>query len=73
LAKSKEPQGLGLRLKAAERLDAVLKGASFSPLLPSDIADARDRAVANRLVTTALRYHGPIGRLIGGLLERGLP
>jgi len=51
----------------------VLKGASFAPLTPTDIGDARDRALANRLITTALRYHGPISLLIGQLLERGLP
>jgi len=73
LASRKDVPGLGLRLKAADRLQAVLKGASFTPLSSADIADARDRALANRLVTTALRYHGPIGLLIGRLLERGLP
>ena len=41
--------------------------------MPSEVADPRDRAVANRLVTTALRYHGPITNLIGELLERGMP
>lgn len=51
----------------------VLKGASFSPLSIGDVADARDRATANRLVTVALRYHGPISLLIGQLLERGVP
>lgn len=51
----------------------MIKGASFSPLSPSEAADPRDRAVANRLVTTALRYHGPITRLIGELLQRGIP
>jgi len=73
LAKSKEPAGLSLRLRAAERLQLVLKGASFAPLYASEIADARDRAAANRLITTALRYHGPIVKLVGELLERGLP
>jgi 16S rRNA (cytosine967-C5)-methyltransferase len=58
---------------AADRLQTVLKGATFAPLSSSDMADPRDRALANRLITTALRYHGPISRLIGELLERGLP
>jgi 16S rRNA (cytosine967-C5)-methyltransferase len=73
LAKPKAPAGLSLRLTAADRLQIVLTGASFAPLSPSDVADPRDRALANRLITTALRYHGPISRLIGDLLERGLP
>ncbi len=65
--------GLALRLIAADRLQQVLKGASFSPLSTSEVPDGRDRAVANRLVTTALRYHGPIGALLRQLLERGIP
>lgn len=73
MAKPKNPAGLSLRLTAADRLHGVLDGASFSPLTASEIADPRDRALANRLITTALRYHGPISRLIGELLERGLP
>jgi 16S rRNA (cytosine967-C5)-methyltransferase len=73
LAKPKQAPGLKLRLIAADRLQLVLKGASFSPLSSSEVSDARDRALANRLITTALRYHGPITRLIGELLERGLP
>jgi 16S rRNA (cytosine967-C5)-methyltransferase len=73
LAARKDVPGLGLRLKAADRLQVVLKGASFAPLTSADIADARDRALANRLITTALRYHGPISALIGQLLARGLP
>ena len=73
MAKPKAPAGLSLRLTAADRLQSVLKGASFSPLSASEVADPRDRALSNRLITTALRYHGPISRLVGGLLERGLP
>jgi 16S rRNA (cytosine967-C5)-methyltransferase len=73
LPKSKEAAGLGPRRIAAERLRAVLDGASFSPLTASDLADPRDRALANRLVTAALRYHGPINVLLSELLSRGLP
>ena len=72
-SKKKEVAGLALRLEAADRLQGVLKGQSFSPLSVADVADPRDRALANRLVTTALRYQGPINILIGQLLERGLP
>ena len=62
-----------LRLIAADRLQQVLKGASFSPLSASEVPDGRDRALANRLVTTALRYHGPIDGLVRALLQRGIP
>ncbi len=61
------------RRLAAERLAAVLRGARFTPFGAAEIADSRDRALANRLVTTALRYHGPIARLVGELMARGLP
>ncbi len=67
------PPGLAPRRIAAERLAGVLRGANFSPLAPAEIADSRDRALANRLVTTALRHHGPIAGLVGELLARGLP
>ncbi len=73
MPKQKQVPGLALRLIAADRLAQVLKGASFSPFFASDVADGRDRALANRLVTTALRYHGPISRLVGELLQRGIP
>ncbi len=73
MAKPKQAAGLALRLTAADRLQTVVKGASFAPFTASDIADPRDRALANRLITTSLRYHGPITGLIKQLLERGLP
>ena len=65
--------GLALRLVAADRLRDVLKGASFSPLSASEVPESRDRALGNRIITAALRYHGPISRLIGELLQRGVP
>jgi 16S rRNA (cytosine967-C5)-methyltransferase len=73
LPKPKQVPGLALRLTAADRLSQVLRGANFSPLSTSEVADGRDRAVGNRLITTALRYHGPIERLVGALLQRGIP
>jgi len=73
MAKQKQIPGLSLRLIAADRLSDVLKGASFSPLSASEVPDGRDRGLGNRLVTTALRYHGPISRLVGELLQRGVP
>ena len=73
MAKHKQVPGLALRLVAADRLHDVLKGASFAPLQAADLPDGRDRGLANRLVTTALRYHGPIDTLLGDLLQRGMP
>ncbi len=65
--------GLALRLAAAERLQAVLKGASFAPLSASDVADPRDRALANKLITTALRRHGHLTPMLDHLLDKGMP
>ncbi|WP_179952949.1 RsmB/NOP family class I SAM-dependent RNA methyltransferase [Devosia marina] len=62
-----------LRLAAAERLKTVLAGEHFTPLGASDLADGRDRALANRLITTALRRHGQIDVMLADLLEKGLP
>ncbi|MEP7239286.1 MAG: RsmB/NOP family class I SAM-dependent RNA methyltransferase [Devosia sp.] len=69
----KAAPGLATRLAAAARLADVLQGNNFSPFAAGEIADPRDRALANRLVTTALRYHGPITSLVGVLLAKGLP
>src|SRR6185437_11913366 len=68
-----EPAGLELRLTAAQRLGEVLGGARFVPLGAGDVAEPRDRALGNRLITTALRRHGHLNIAIGRLLERGLP
>lgn len=62
-----------LRLKAATRLREVLAGGNFAPFSAVDFPDGRDRALANRLVTTALRRQGHLNRAIGQLLDRGLP
>jgi 16S rRNA (cytosine967-C5)-methyltransferase len=73
LKKRKNPPGLALRLLAAERLGEVLKGANFAPFSHAEIAEGRDRALANRLVTTALRRHGQINLMLAKYLERGVP
>ncbi|SFV37493.1 16S rRNA (cytosine967-C5)-methyltransferase [Devosia crocina] len=73
MTKAKDPAGLSLRLVAAKRLQAVLKGEHFAPLQAGDLADGRDRALANRLITTALRRHGQINAMLGELLEKGMP
>lgn len=58
---------------AAQRLRSVLGGDHFSPLGHTDLQDGRDRALANRLITTALRRHGQINAMLAELLEKGLP
>ncbi|HWA20160.1 MAG TPA: RsmB/NOP family class I SAM-dependent RNA methyltransferase [Devosia sp.] len=73
MAKQKATPGLALRQQAAVRLSGVLKGASFAPFSVAEIADGRDRALANRLVTNALRRQGHLDRVLAYLLERGVP
>ncbi|MDB5506963.1 MAG: transporter [Devosia sp.] len=48
-------------------------GEIFSPFTAGSIPDGADRALANRLVTTALRRSGHLDLVIKALLERGLP
>lgn len=73
MANKPEPAGLKLRLVAAQRLKAVLAGDSFVPLAAADLADGRDRALANRLITTALRRQGQLDFIIHALLDKGMP
>ena len=70
---AKEPAGLAIRIAAAARLAAVLRGEQFRPLGATELPDGRNRAVANRLVTTALRRHRHLDGIIADLLDRGLP
>ena len=51
----------------------VLSGSNFVPFTAAELADGRDRALANRLVTTALRRHGHLDLVIRYLLDRGIP
>jgi 16S rRNA (cytosine967-C5)-methyltransferase len=69
----KSPVGLDLRVIAAERLRLVLDGARFTPLTAAEIVDGRDRGLANKLITTALRRHGHLDRVLAYLLDRGMP
>lgn len=71
--KKNDPAGLGLRLIAAQRLRAVLGGEHFAPLSAAELPDGRDRALANRLINTALRRQGQINLMIAELLEKGMP
>jgi 16S rRNA (cytosine967-C5)-methyltransferase len=68
-----DPAGLKLRLVAAQRLKSVLAGDNFAPLTAADLADGRDRALANRLITTALRRQGQLNFIIHALLDKGMP
>lgn len=65
--------GLAVRQRAAERLAGAIAGVPFEPLVESEIADPRDRALGNRLVTIAIRRHGQISVVLDELLETGLP
>ena len=73
MPKQKQVPGLELRQIAAQRLQQVLeRGELFAPFA-SDLADGRDRALANKLITTALRRHGHLNLVLKRLLERGMP
>lgn len=69
----KKLPGLFVRQQAAKALDYVLEGNSFEPLSAEQIEDSRDRALANRLVNTALRRHGHLNEIIEKLMQRGVP
>lgn len=73
MAQRSEPAGLKLRLAAAQRLKAVLGSEHFSPLGASELPDGRDRGLANRMITTALRRHGQIDFMMRDLLDKGMP
>ncbi|KKC35174.1 hypothetical protein WH87_18420 [Devosia epidermidihirudinis] len=51
----------------------MLAGENFSALTAADLADGRDRALANRLITTALRRQGQLNFIIHALLDKGMP
>lgn len=65
--------GLFVRQQAAIALTKVLAGNSFEPLDASKIEDSRDRALINRLISTALRRHGHLNVIIKNLMQRGIP
>lgn len=67
------PAGLWPRREAAIRLSSVLEGEIFVPFSADELSDPRDRALANKLVTLALRRNGHINEIISVLLERGIP
>lgn len=65
--------GLKLRLEAAFHLKSVLEGKPFAPIAPDRLAESRDRALANRMVTTALRRNGQIDAVFKDVLAKGVP
>jgi len=65
--------GLDVRQRAAERLAGVIAGTPLEPIVAGEIADPRDRALGNRLVTTAVRRHGQISVVLDEMLKTGLP
>lgn len=65
--------GLRPRLEAAWALKDVLGGKPFAPFGADKFSDSRDRALANRLVTLALRRHGHISVVLEAVLSKGLP
>ena len=65
--------GLKLRLEAAFHLRAVLEGKPFAPIGAERLAEGRDRALANRMVTMALRRWGQIDAVLGEVLKKGVP
>ena len=81
LANASRPPGFASRWAAANLLDAVLRrnrpldeqldDRHLNPGLRD--LDERDRALARRIVATVLRRLGTLRRLIGDVLDRGLP
>jgi 16S rRNA (cytosine967-C5)-methyltransferase len=73
LTNKRDLPGLELRLEAAFHLRHVLEGKPFAPIGSDRLAEGRDRALANRMVTTALRRHGQIDRVLAETLAKGVP
>jgi len=80
-AVSRHPPGFAARLAAASLLEGVLR---YNRPLDEQLDDKhakaglrelseRDRALARRIVATVLRRLGTLRRLIGCMLDRGLP
>ncbi|GGF79803.1 MFS transporter [Azorhizobium oxalatiphilum] len=67
--------GLPARLLAADALDRILRGnASLEDAFINDQGlEPRDRALAFRIVATALRRLGTIRAVIAGMLDKGAP
>jgi len=73
MSRHSQATGFDIRRAAAQRLQLVLTGAPFVPFQQREIADSRDRALANKLVTVSLRRHGQISQILGSVLEKGMP
>lgn len=73
MSRHSQATGFDIRRAAAQRLQLVLTGAPFVPFQAREIEDSRDRALANKLVTVALRRHGQISQILSSVLEKGMP
>tara|TARA_A100001391_G_scaffold171126_2_gene132318 strand:- start:8777 stop:10084 length:1308 start_codon:yes stop_codon:yes gene_type:complete len=73
LNETRDLPGLKLRLEAAFHLKSVLEGKPFAPIGPDRLSQSRDRALANRMVTIALRHHGQIDAVFKEVLAKGVP
>ncbi|UDQ89468.1 MFS transporter [Xanthobacter autotrophicus] len=66
--------GLSARAVAVDALEAVLRqGAALEEALDGPALEPRDRALAYRIVATALRRLGTLRTVLGKLMERGFP
>ncbi|HQS10172.1 MAG: 16S rRNA (cytosine(967)-C(5))-methyltransferase [Rhizobiales bacterium 24-66-13] len=70
-----EAAGLRARLVAADALDRVLRGGTALEDALDNAAglEPRDRALAFRIVATALRRLGTLRAVVGPMLDRGFP
>ncbi|MFG1421891.1 16S rRNA (cytosine(967)-C(5))-methyltransferase RsmB [Roseixanthobacter liquoris] len=70
-----EAAGLRARLVAADALDRVLRGSTALEDALDNAAglEPRDRALAFRIVATALRRLGTLRAVVGPMLDRGFP
>ena len=73
MSRHSQATGFDIRRSAAQRLQTVLTGAPFVPFSVREIADPRDRALANKLVTVSLRRHGQLSQILNSVLEKGMP
>jgi len=73
MSRHSQATGFDIRRSAAQRLQTVLTGAPFVPFSAREIANSRDRALANKLVTVSLRRHGQISQILNSVLEKGMP
>lgn len=72
-AKKPQKPGFHARQVAANVLKSVLSGSGFEPINENQMADGRDRALVNKLVTTALKRHEHLSHVLKESLSKGMP